>query len=162
MAINAVEKYNLESLAYDLKISGKSYAEIAETLSETAGAKISKSMVFRYFESHENVREEIVQNIIDRNETLVVTSMAQTLDVNAFRIRLTSSLMALLEKKLKESYQDGKEIAALSKEIREILKDFDQPFSSLSSPGAVDHNLGVTLTDDQLLQLIRITETDSS
>ena len=46
MSINAVEKYNLESLAYDLKNSGKSYAEIAETLSETAGAKISKSMVF--------------------------------------------------------------------------------------------------------------------
>ena len=36
--------------------------------------------------------------------------MAQTLDVNAFRIRLTSSLMALLETKLKEPYKDGKEI----------------------------------------------------
>ncbi|WP_319580513.1 hypothetical protein [uncultured Methanospirillum sp.] len=127
MAINAIEKHNLESLAYDLKNSGKSYAEIAETLSETAGAKISKSMVFRYFESDENVREEIVQNIIDRNETLVVTSMAQTLDVNAFRIRLTSSLMALLETKLKQPYQDGKEIAALAKEIRERLKTLISP-----------------------------------
>ena len=162
MAINAVEKFGLEQLTYDLKNSGKSYAEIAETLSETAGAKISKSMVFRYFESHENVREEIVQNIIDRNETLVATSMAQSLDVNAMRIRLTSSLMALLDTKLKQPYQDGKEIAALAKEIREGLNDMDPLLPHSLQPGAIDHNLGVTLTDDQLLRAIRLTETDSS
>jgi len=44
MGINAVIKFGLEQLAYDLKSSGKSYSEIAETLYETSGAKISKSM----------------------------------------------------------------------------------------------------------------------
>jgi AcrR family transcriptional regulator len=163
MAINAVEKFGLEQLAYDLKNAGKSYSEIAEMLSQTAGAKISKSMVFRYFESHESVREEIVQNILDRNETLVATSMAQTLDVNGMRIRLTSSLMVLMDQKLQEKgYKDGKEIAALAKEIREGLNDIDQTTSSLLPlGGAIEHNLGATLTDDQLLRALRLTETDN-
>jgi len=77
--------------------------------------------------------------------------MAQSLDVNAFRIRLISSLMTLLDTKLKQPYQDGKEISALAKEIREGLNDMDQTLTPLFSSGSIDHNLGVTLTDDLLL-----------
>ena len=161
MAINAIEKHGLEQLAYDLKNAGKSYSEIAETLSETTGTKITKSSVYRYFDTHTNIRDEIVKDIIDRNETLVATSMAQSLDTNAMRIRLSASLMALLEKKLNAEYVDGKEISALAKEIREGLNDMDEVLSPMLSASSIDHNLGATLTDDQLLRALRITETDS-
>lgn len=160
MAINTIEKYHLETRAYDLKTAGKSYAEIAETLSETTNKKITKSSVYRFFDTHDNIREEIIQDIIERNDTIIAKSIIQAFDISAFRIRLTSSLMELLDTKLKEPYKDGKEIAALAKEIREGLNDMDQILPALS-PGTIENDLGVTLTDAELLKAIEITEPGS-
>jgi hypothetical protein len=159
MAINKIVKYHLEEQAYNLKQAGKSYRDIAETLSGTSGTRITPNTVQRFFDTHENLRDELVQDIIDRQDTIIATSISQTLDVNAFRIRLTSSLMTLLEDKLKEvGYKDGKEIAALSKEIREGLNDMDPIIQSIAPTGSMDYNLGETLTDDQLLAALKLTD----
>lgn len=162
MATNSIEKYHLEERAYDLKQSGKSYSEIAKILSETTETKITKSSVFRFFDTHDNIRDELIQNIIERNDTIITQSIAQSFDINSFRIRLTSSLMELLNKKMVGDYQDGKEIAALAKEIREGLNDMDKNISPLiPQQGAMDYNIGATLTDDQLLAALKLTEPDT-
>jgi len=163
MAINKVVKFHLEEQAYTLRQSGKSFRDIADILSGTSGTRITHQSVDRFFQEHTNLRDEIIQDIIERNDTLIATSISQSLDITAFRIRVTHSLVGLLDAKLKEEgYKDGKEIAAIAKEIREGLNDMDQTISPLLPSGAVDNNLGVTLTDDQLLASLRLTETDSA
>lgn len=160
MAVNKIEKFHLEEHAYTLRQSGKSYRDIADTLSGTSGTRITHNTVSRFFDTHDNIREEIIQDIIERNDTIIAKSITQAFDISAFRIRLTSSLMELLDTKLKEPYKDGKEIAALAKEIREGLNDMDQILPALS-PGTIENDLGVTLTDAELLKAIEITEPGS-
>lgn len=125
MAINKIEKFNLEESAYNLRQAGKSYRDIASELSGTSGTRITPNTVKRFFDTHDDLREELIQNIIERNDTIIATSIAQSFDINSYRIRLTSVLMELLNKKMAGEYQDGKEIAALAKEIREGLNDMN-------------------------------------
>lgn len=162
MAINKIEKFHLEESAYNLRQAGKSYRDIAIELSGTSGTRITPNTVQRFFDTHDNIREEIIQDIIERNDTIIATSIAQSFDINSYRIRLTSVLMELLNKKMAGDYQDGKEIAALAKEIREGLNDMDKNISPLiPQQGAMDYNIGATLTDDQLLAALKLTEPDT-
>ena len=162
MAINKIEKFHLEESAYNLRQAGKSYRDIASELSGTSGTRITPNTVQRFFDTHDNIREELIQNIIERNDTIIATSITQSFDINSYRIRLTASLMELLNKKLTTDYQDGKEIAALAKEIREGLNDMDKNISPLiPQQGAMDYNIGATLTDDQLLAALKLTEPDT-
>jgi len=162
MAINKIEKFNLEESAYNLRQAGKSYRDIASELSGTSGTRITPNTVQRFFDTHDDLREELIQNIIERNDTIIATSIAQSFDINSYRIRLTSLLMELLNKKMAGDYPDGKEIAALAKEIREGLNDMDKNISPLiPQQGAMDYNIGATLTDDQLLAALKLTEPDT-
>ena len=100
MAINKIEKFNLEESAYNLRQAGKSYRDIASELSGTSGTRITPNTVQRFFDTHDDLREELIQNIIERNDTIIATSIAQSFDINSYRIRLTSVLMELLNKKM--------------------------------------------------------------
>lgn len=125
MAINLIEKYNLGQQAYDLKQSGKSNREIARILSESTVSSISYNSVKRYFDAHENIKEEIIQDIIERNDTLIATSIAQSIDIASYKLRLMVTLMGAYETKSKDPSVDGRELAAMAKELREEINDIE-------------------------------------
>jgi hypothetical protein len=61
MRINTVIKHDLESRAKDLKASEKTLDEIAFILSNESKQTVTKSAVFRYFESNEKAAVQVIE-----------------------------------------------------------------------------------------------------
>ncbi len=62
MAINKIIKFKLESQAIALREDGRTFDEIATILTEDSKQTISKSNVFRYFNSHEKAMAVAIGN----------------------------------------------------------------------------------------------------
>lgn len=77
MGINAVVKSGLEKEAHKLKLEGCSDQKIANELTELSGKKISRSAVFRYFESHQDVAKQV----IEKYELITIKAINRSLDV---------------------------------------------------------------------------------
>jgi len=61
MRINNIIKYDLETLAKNLKGEGKTLEDISQTLTEEAKTPISISTVYRYFDSNEKALVQAIE-----------------------------------------------------------------------------------------------------
>jgi hypothetical protein len=88
MRINNIIKFNLETRAKELRWESKSMDEIASILSEESGQQITKSTVFRYFESN----DKIAAQVIEKNDKLKIKVIETEINTISKRLEVVSSL----------------------------------------------------------------------
>ena len=93
MRINNIIKLNLETRAKELRWESKSLDEIAIILSEETGQQITKSTVFRYFESN----DKIAAQVIERNDKLKVKVIETEINTISKRLEIIDSLLKIAE-----------------------------------------------------------------
>ena len=79
MAVNKIVRLCLESRAKELKESGKSLDEIASILSTEVKQKITKSSVFRYFETNKLIASQVIEKQ-DKLKAAVVEAEISTIE----------------------------------------------------------------------------------
>lgn len=79
MAVNKIVHLCLESRAKELKESGKSLDEIASILSTEVKQKITKSSVFRYFETNKIIASQVIEKQ-DKLKAAVVEAEISTIE----------------------------------------------------------------------------------
>lgn len=79
MKSNYIVKYNLESRAIQLRGAGKPYDEISLILSDESKQKITKSTVFRYFETNTRAKE-IISEKLDAAATQFIEAEVETIN----------------------------------------------------------------------------------
>ncbi|RLI81665.1 hypothetical protein DRP04_05600 [Archaeoglobales archaeon] len=98
MAINKIIKLGLEEQANKLKAQGLSDYKIAEELTKIAGIKITRSTVYRYFNSN---HDPVVQHVKQREE-IVTKAINGRIDAVQQLIAINEETLRIL-KKAKES-----------------------------------------------------------
>jgi len=154
---NILVELGLESKAQTMKDMGMSYSEIASQLSETYNQRISRSSVFRYFKDNENT----ISKIAIQNERVVTRAIDQYFNITDARIRVATILVNSIDKLSDTPEQYGKEIAALSKVAIDAFDSIEDRITTIVPQTAIESTLGVTLTDDELLKAIQLTESGS-
>lgn len=154
---NKLVELGLESKAQTMKDMGMSYSEIASQLSETYNQRISRSSVFRYFKDNENT----ISKIAIQNERVVTRAIDQYFNITDARIRVATILVNSIDKLSDTPEQYGKEIAALSKVAIDAFDSIEDRITTIVPQTAIESTLGVTLTDDELLKAIQLTESGS-
>lgn len=94
MRINNIIKFNLETRAKELRWERKSLDEIAVILSEESGQQITKSTVYRYFESN----DKITAQLIERNDKLKVKVVETEINTISKRLEIINSLLKIAER----------------------------------------------------------------
>lgn len=116
MATNKIIKHNLEETAHQLKTEGYSDSEIATSLSEESGEKISRYSVLRYFQSN----GDAVQQRVKQREEVVEKAIDERLDVVKQLNQINKAAMHFLRQAL-ESNDSNKAMKAM-REVREQLE----------------------------------------
>ena len=93
MRVNNIIKFNIETRAKELRWDSKSMDEIASILSEESGQQITKSTVFRYFESN----DKIAAQLIEKNDKLKVKVIETEINTIEKRIEIINSLLKIAE-----------------------------------------------------------------
>lgn len=93
MRINNIIKFNLETRAKELRWESKSMDEIASILSEESGQQITKSTVFRYFESN----DKIAAQVIEKNDKLKIKVIETEINTISKRLEVIDSLLKIAE-----------------------------------------------------------------
>ena len=93
MRINNIIKFNLETQAKELRWESKSMDEIASILSEESGQQITKSTVFRYFESN----DKIAAQVIEKNDKLKIKVIETEINTISKRLEIIDSLLVIGE-----------------------------------------------------------------
>jgi len=93
MRVNNIIKFNLETRAKELRWESKSMEDIACTLSEESGQQITKSTVFRYFESN----DKIAAQLIEKNDKLKIKVIETEINTVEKRIEIIDSLLKIAE-----------------------------------------------------------------
>ena len=93
MRVNNIVKFNLETRAKELRWENKSMEDIASTLSKESGQQITKSTVFRYFESN----YKIAAQVIEKNDKLKVKVIETEINTIEKRIEIIDSLLKIAE-----------------------------------------------------------------
>lgn len=161
MGINAVVKSGLEEQAHKLKREGCSDQKIANELSELSGQKISRSAVFRYFESH----QEIVKQVSEKSELLAVKTINRRLDVAGTLLENVQKTDEALTAAIADHSWGA--VAKLLGERRMNAEAAAKITGMIQGEGTTvnvqNNNVqGVKLSNDELLHLIRLGEELSS
>jgi len=93
MRVNNIIKFNIETRAKELRWDSKSMDEIASILSEESGQQITKSTVFRYFESN----DKIAAQLIEKNDKLKVKVIETEINTIEKRLVIIDSLLKIAE-----------------------------------------------------------------
>ncbi len=160
MGTNAVVKSGLEEHAHKLKLQGCSDKKIADELSDLSGQKISRSAVFRYFESH----QEVAKQVVEKSELLAIKTISRGLDVAGTLLENIKKTDEALEAAVKDHSWGA--VAKLLAERRMNAEAAAKIAGMMPGEGTtvnVQNNtaLGVTLTDDELLRAIKLAESDT-
>ena len=93
MRINNIIKFNLETEAKELRWKGKSLEEIAGILSNESGQQITKSAVYRYFESN----DKAITKVIETNDKLQIKVAETEINTISKRLEVIDSLLEIAE-----------------------------------------------------------------
>ena len=93
MRINNLVKLNLETRAKELRWESKSMEDIACTLSDESGQTITKSTVYRYFESNDKISAQV----IEKNDKLKIKVVDAEINTIEKRISIIDSLLKIAE-----------------------------------------------------------------
>ncbi|HZK88151.1 MAG TPA: hypothetical protein VFC27_03270 [Anaerovoracaceae bacterium] len=93
MRVNNIIKFNLETRAKELRWESKSMEDIACTLSEESGQTITKSTVYRYFESN----DKIASQMIEKNDKLKIKVIETEINTIEKRIEIIDTLLKIAE-----------------------------------------------------------------
>ena len=93
MRINNIIKFNLETRAKELRWESKTMDEIASILSEEFSQQITKSTVFRYFESN----DKIAAQVIEKNDKLKIKVIETEINTISKRLEIIDSLLRICE-----------------------------------------------------------------
>jgi predicted nucleic acid-binding protein len=126
--MNTIVKFELESRAKDLKGLGKSYEEIALILSKETKQTITKSAVFRYFESNHKAALQAIEKS-DKLKAKVAEAEISTINE---RLEDISFLLELA----KQARDEGDiKVAVLAMKARtEALNSLDERLGKLKAP----------------------------
>ncbi|MDD4429622.1 MAG: hypothetical protein PHG64_14710 [Paludibacter sp.] len=146
MAKLKIVKLNLESRAQDLKTEGKSLNEIATILSTETKQHISKSNVYRYFESNESVKAIAIEKRESLQSKIIET------EVETINRRLKS--IDHLWNKIQAS-EDLHEIAYATKVYNESIDGVAKELGKFPTPGIHIDNSKTENTVNVVLHLPR-------
>jgi|SRR5665647_524941 len=93
MRVNNLVKLNLETRAKELRWESKSMDEIAIIFSKESGQTITKSTVYRYFESN----DKIAAQIIEKNDKLKIKVVDAEINTIEKRICIIDSRLKIAE-----------------------------------------------------------------
>ena len=93
MRVNNIVKFNLETRAKELRWESKSMEDIACTLSDESGQTITKSTVYRYFESN----DKIASQMIEKNDKLKIKVIETEINTIEKRIEIIDTLLKIAE-----------------------------------------------------------------
>jgi hypothetical protein len=153
MAVNTIIKLCLETRAKELRESGKSLDDIALILSKEAKQKITKSALFRYFESNTLIAAQVAE----KQEQL----KAKVLEAEISTINDRQTVIEGLLKIAEESDNERNRIMAY-KTATEALDCLDKRLGKLSSGnnGLTINNINAVkleeIPTDQLLKMVNI------
>lgn len=128
MRINNIIKFNLETQAKELRWESKSMDEIASILSEESGQQITKSTVFRYFESN----DKIAAQVIEKNDKLKIKVIETEINTISKRLEIIDSLLVIGEQ-AQESGDLRAAILAL-RAATEAQDSMDERLGKLKAP----------------------------
>lgn len=151
MRTNTIVKFDLESRAKDLKGLSKSYEEIAFILSNETKQTITKSSVFRYFESNHNAAVQVIEKQ-DKLKAKVAEAEINTIEQ---RIQVIEGLLRLAE----EAEGEHTRVKAYQA-ANDALDSLDSRIGKLSPRGStinlnnVNLNNACNLSDAELMGII--------
>ncbi len=145
MATNKIIKYDLETLAIDLRGKEKTFEEIAEILSKESGNKISLSTVFRFFESN----DKATAIAIEKNKKL----SAKVAEVEISTIEDRQTIIKGLLTLATEAVEDRDRVAAY-KVATEAIDSLDKRI------GKISPNSNVTINNVNAVKLSDVSTED--
>ena len=153
MAINKIEKLQLESKAVSLREKGNTFDEIAKRLTEDSKQPITKSTVFRFFESYEKTKAEL----LERQEALKVKYVEADISTIEDRQKVIKGLLAIAT-----SAMEDRDRVAAYKEANVALESLDKRLGKIiNNPSVTINNTNSmklsdvsTLSDEQLIEII--------
>jgi predicted transcriptional regulator len=148
MAINKIKKFNLESLAEELRSQDKSYADIADELCKVSNQNISPSSVRRYFESNERAMIKAVEKSHKLQEKKAEA------EINTVEKR--QRFISKLEKIADEAFEKGDLKGAIDalKEATSALNSLDKLLGKYETTPAVQVNLNQVNIDGEKRALL--------
>ena len=142
MAINKIVKYKLESEAIALRKDGNTFDAIATILSNNSKQNISKSNVFRFFESYEKTKAEL----LERQEALKVEYVEADISTIEDRLDIIKGL-----KKLAETADEERDRVLAYKTANEALDSLDKRLGKLTNT-----QNGVTINNINAMKLSEV------
>jgi hypothetical protein len=154
MKINNIAKLNLESRAKDLRAGGKSFADIANVLSEENKVNITKDSVQRYFLSN----EKVVAQVIERSDKLKMKVCEAEISTIHQRMEVILSLIEIGSEARLEGDRRGAVLAL--KAATEALHLLDQRLGRLTPNNTliqINNNSSKLeyMSDAELIEIIK-------
>lgn len=154
MTINKIVQLCLESRAKELKESGKSLDDIAIILSKESKQKITKSSLFRYFESN----KIIVSQAVEKQDKLKAAVAEVEISTIAQRQEVINGLLELARYAVNEHAR-----VQAYKVANEALDSLDKRLGKLSGTGVTINNINaVKLSEIPTEQLLRMVNASSN
>lgn len=133
MAINKIVKNKLELRAIKLREDENTFEQIADTLTKESNITISYSNVFRFFESYEKTKADL----LERQEALKIKYVEADISTIEDRQQIIKGLL----KVAKDAYEDRDKVAAY-KEANVALDSLDKRLGKLSqNPNETNVNI---------------------
>ncbi len=153
MAINKIEKLQLESKAVSLREKGNTFDEIAKRLTEDSKQPITKSTVFRFFESYEKTKAEL----LERQEALKVKYVEADISTIEDRQKVIKGLLAIAT-----SAMEDRDRVAAYKEANVALESLDRRMGKLTNnQGVTINNINAVklseISTEELLRMVNVT-----
>jgi predicted transcriptional regulator len=117
MIISKIVNLNLETIAKELRMEGKSHQDIANRLSIEANQTIDKSAVTRYFKSNEEIKAQAIEKS-DKLKTKLVEAEISTIEG---RLTVIERLIEVFE-----TCEGIHDIQVISREIKEHYDSLDK------------------------------------
>jgi hypothetical protein len=134
MAINKLVLFGIDKRALELKVAGKTNAEISRILTDECGKPITQMSVGRFFQAEHEALTEAVSKAVHKNEALKEEAARQCFDLNQALLYFLWDIKAAIqeckkkdvspEKRAKLYNVALKDLEIMSKRLGEIT---DQP-----------------------------------
>lgn len=146
MAINKIVKHKLESRAIDLRKEETTFENIAKILSKESDINISYSNVYRFFESYEKTKADL----LERQEALKVKYVEADISTIEDRQIVIKGLLTLAS-----SAEEDRDRVAAYKEANAALDSLDKRLGKLANVGVNIDNSKTENTMNVVLHLPR-------
>ncbi|WP_432400968.1 hypothetical protein [Wukongibacter sp. M2B1] len=142
-----IEKYGLQNRALELRNNGKSYNEIAITLSKENNVKLSSMAAKRYFDNFSQLVDKKTVEVIKEDKRRVVKSINQTYDIIQTQL--------FISQKVLEKFNDVESIADTVEKVSDtainIMKEMNIKISPHEFAVNIEKSISRNIKDYVLL-----------